>query len=1349
MHSAPNKPCVFNNTTTFFLLLAQLFIQVLYKKLAKQNRRFQAKNNGTAVSKRRQHSLPQLILIISMGLFITNSAKAADETLNKTGVVSDVAVDGSSSVMDWMVSHSNNTNNLMENVTLTDILEGSHTLVPGSLQLPPGWSAEYSTNGGASFDSSQPASDINAIHFNNSYVVPTGLGKGRTMSLPLSGPVNLSGGGDGYNPGILDNGRIMGINHHQTNPNLWCYDTETEAICAGYPKKPGIPTGLNPLTIGIGTKLYISDDSSGTNYGQQGKIHCWDSEADTSCGSSAVVTDGGYGGLVHVNGKLYVLTRGGKIDCYDPANALQQCKNFTPIDVGVVPGNTYNWQAQGSDMFVHNGRIYVSSNTNKLNCFDTATDAICTDWAAPLTLTAGRFDLFKRMNTTGEITGFCAAGANTDATCYDFDGTNPTELALSGIHEGAPGLHAYTETYVDTRVFFPHYLNDRIGCWDWATGAACTGSNMTNGIFGSGIAGRVYATNTDGACVYSFGDAGKLISWDPDTGATPCISSTGKLTVPMEEYSCDGVADATLQWDKVKFFDTDLNAGKDFNTLKVKIVNGATGKILKGPIEMVDSSGEVDISDIPANIKELELRSVGRPVGKNAWNDGVPPKVTMSFTSAKPPQFCYQTAVTCSAGDGLMRNTVTTNITDGISATASAAGCNPPPEITSSDAIEFYSESTDVAIDVVSTDDADAEKADGSGLVYSLSGGADVALFDIDTIGKITFKVPPVITDPKDADKDNIYEVEVSVADQKGAITKQLIKITVIKDSDGDGVKDSIDLDDDNDGILDSVEGEATTVTMTLDPANSSNGNLVYTGTYKGTTESVTVTLPTSHPGLVGSSGVEETNKAILKSNGDVELWDLGAPSESVLLFNATLPIKELVFTNLEGFDNFPNSARDAIAFNKSGHWITTNGAQLAEYDPATGNLVSQNPNGNASANMSDFSSSGLEFVTKGAKSPLYMRSPQGGTTNGANVKFIADQAFTSIALLYEDVSQNGAREYVASKFSIPAFEITIIDPAVDTDSDNIPNYLDLDSDGDGIPDNIEAQTTAGYIAPNNVFDADGVDTAYTGGLTPNNNDLLDTPDYLDLESDNVAPNDTTEAGIELTGLDDDGDGLDNAADTDDANFGPVNADITDVLNAYPKIDAEVKWRVPNTPPEITSSNTKDVPENQTAVMTVTATDIDDDTVTFSLTGGVDQALFEITPEGILTFKVAPDFENPSDVLGTTPAADNVYEIEVTADDSNGGLDVQTLLVTVIDVNDPPVITSADTSHVDENTKPAITVTSTDQDPNETATYSITGGVDGGLFTIDTNTGDLAFIDAPNFEKPLDSAGTTAKRQCV
>ena len=50
----------------------------------------------------------------------------------------------------------------------------------------------------------------------------------------------------------------------------------------------------------------------------------------------------------------------------------------------------------------------------------------------------------------------------------------------------------------------------------------------------------------------------------------------------------------------------------------------------------------------------------------------------------------------------------------------------------------------------------------------------------------------------------------------------------------------------------------------------------------------------------------------------------------------------------------------------------------------------------------------------------------------------------------------------------------------LNSDGDGIANYLDLDSDNDGITDNVEAQTTAGYIAPSGVdANGDGVDDAY------------------------------------------------------------------------------------------------------------------------------------------------------------------------------------------------------------------------------------------------------------------------------
>ncbi len=85
-----------------------------------------------------------------------------------------------------------------------------------------------------------------------------------------------------------------------------------------------------------------------------------------------------------------------------------------------------------------------------------------------------------------------------------------------------------------------------------------------------------------------------------------------------------------------------------------------------------------------------------------------------------------------------------------------------------------------------------------------------------------------------------------------------------------------------------------------------------------------------------------------------------------------------------------------------------------------------------------------------------------------------------------------------------------------------------------------------------------------------------------------------------------------------------------------------------------------------TPVTTVGATDADaGQTVTFSLTGGADMALFTITSAGVLTFNTAPDFEMPTDV-GTN----NMYEVTITATDDGmpEKMVMQTLTITVTDV---------------------------------------------------------------------------------
>ena len=128
------------------------------------------------------------------------------------------------------------------------------------------------------------------------------------------------------------------------------------------------------------------------------------------------------------------------------------------------------------------------------------------------------------------------------------------------------------------------------------------------------------------------------------------------------------------------------------------------------------------------------------------------------------------------------------------------------------------------------------------------------------------------------------------------------------------------------------------------------------------------------------------------------------------------------------------------------------------------------------------------------------------------------------------------------------------------TDGDLIPDYLDLDSDNDGIPDNIEAQTTIGYIAPNG--DAgpanNGLDSAYPMGILPINTDEVDNPDYLDLDSDNEGGDDTTEAALTLGG-NVGTNGLDgNSENVDD--YTDVNGSFDDTqIDNFPDTDADIQ----------------------------------------------------------------------------------------------------------------------------------------------------------------------------------------------
>ena len=114
----------------------------------------------------------------------------------------------------------------------------------------------------------------------------------------------------------------------------------------------------------------------------------------------------------------------------------------------------------------------------------------------------------------------------------------------------------------------------------------------------------------------------------------------------------------------------------------------------------------------------------------------------------------------------------------------------------------------------------------------------------------------------------------------------------------------------------------------------------------------------------------------------------------------------------------------------------------------------------------------------------------------------------------------------------------------------------------------------------------------------------------------------------------------------------------------------------PNMAPEITSSSSFDVPENQALVRRLEARDTDpgDEVTGWEIVGGADRFQFSVAPDtGELSFRTAPDFEAPGD---------NEYEVTVEVRSGTGARELeaeQTFTVRVTDEREPPGVPDAPT----------------------------------------------------------------------
>ncbi|CEO41782.1 GEVED domain-containing protein [Photobacterium kishitanii] len=367
-------------------------------------------------------------------------------------------------------------------------------------------------------------------------------------------------------------------------------------------------------------------------------------------------------------------------------------------------------------------------------------------------------------------------------------------------------------------------------------------------------------------------------------------------------------------------------------------------------------------------------------------------------------------------------------------------------------------------------------------------------------------------------------------------------------DTDNDGVMDDIDVDDDNDGILDVDEGlmcgapsiddiECADVqdynwinwTTINAAANTAEGTLNLNG------EIINVNYSGSAENIYNHNFFSDSNEYCPAASGITFLRTLNAATHQ---FTFSKPIINPIF--------------QVWSLGSGGTGVPYNFQQDVK-------ILKQNGNLSQSGNViTGFEGDG-SILGEGVLSQINWT----GTYEN----------WTGITIAARDYQElNGSGDPICS--------------TVDTDNDSIPDHLDLDSDNDGIPDNIEAQTTAGYIVPNNDLSADytannGLNTAYltTNGLTPNNNDSTDDPDWRDTDSDNTENNDTTEAGLTLSGVDTNFDGMDDAilpppsptviwqSGIVNSSTGTIMTSTNVLLNYYPSHNGvEMDWRTSLTP---------------------------------------------------------------------------------------------------------------------------------------------------------------------------------------
>ncbi len=217
-------------------------------------------------------------------------------------------------------------------------------------------------------------------------------------------------------------------------------------------------------------------------------------------------------------------------------------------------------------------------------------------------------------------------------------------------------------------------------------------------------------------------------------------------------------------------------------------------------------------------------------------------------------------------------------------------------------------------------------------------------------------------------------------------------------------------------------------------------------------------------------------------------------------------------------------------------------------------------------------------------------------------------------------------------------------------------------------------------------------------------------------------------------------------------NYSPGTRPIRDAVgnDARPLTNRAVENNTRDTTaPVITTTSPILVPENETAVATLNATDDNTPidqltwTIPFGTNGGADADRFALSDAGALSFKAAKDYEIPDDADG-----DRTYEVTVQVSDGDNSVAAD-LLVTLENVLELTPLTGPPMVDYPENKALRVAAYIASSEEDREGLDWILSGADANRFSIGNPGGVLrfdidpiapdVFLQLPDFEDPADS----------